>query len=231
MSFAKARVQARTHRLIASRFPTVGVFDDIAVGEEELRVAFLLEDLTNARSHARLDALPAGGVVSGPSAYLVMAAFLHCSDEGGRFTDGRLGAWYASTDVATAMAETVFHHERRLKLSAGGFPARIQMRELTVRLNTELLDLRGAQASHPELYDAEDYAGSQDFARTLRWPFGRPGEDGLVFDSVRRAGGTNVCIFRPTALPLPIRQGDHYEYIWDAGGELTVVKLTMVKRA
>ena len=46
MSFARARVTARTHRLIASRFPTVGVFDDIADSEEELRVAFLLEDLT-----------------------------------------------------------------------------------------------------------------------------------------------------------------------------------------
>ena len=54
MSFARARFTARTHRLIASRFPTVGVFDDIADSEEELRVAFLLEDLTNRRSHARL---------------------------------------------------------------------------------------------------------------------------------------------------------------------------------
>lgn len=230
MSFARARVRGRTHRLIASRFPTVGVFDDIAADEGELRAAFILEDLTNVRSRARLDALPAGGVANGPSAYLAMAAFLHCSDEGGRFNDRGLGAWYASTDVDTAMAETVFHHERRLKLSAGGFPARIQMRELTARLKTQLLDIRGAQQSHPELYDPQDYSGSQAFARSLRWPLGDPGEDGLVFDSVRRAGGVNVCIFRPTALELPIAQADHYEYVWDAAGVLTIVKLTMVNR-
>lgn len=230
MSFAHARVQARTHRLIASRFPTVGVFDDIAVTEEELRVAFLLEDLTNLRSQARLERLPASGVVAGPSASIAMAAFLHCSEEGGRFSDGELGAWYASTDVATAISETAFHHERRLRASAGGFPARIQMRELVVRLNGELLDLRGQGESRPELYDPIDYSASQAFARERRWPYAVPGEDGIVFDSVRREGGTNVAIFRPAALPLPIRQGDHYEYVWDASGELTVLKLSLVKR-
>lgn len=229
MSFSHSRVQGRVHRLIASRFPTIGVFDDIAATEEELRVAFLLEDLTNLRSQARLEALPPGGLASGPTASIAMAAFLHCSEEGGRFSDGALGAWYASTEIATAMAETIFHHERRLKASAGGFPARIQMRELVVRLNGDLLDLRGAQASHPELYDPDDYAASQAFAREHRWPYADPGEDGAVFDSVRREGGTNVAIFRPSALPLPIRQGDHYEYVWDASGELTVLKLSVVK--
>lgn len=230
MSFAKARLRGRTHRLIASRFPTVGVFDDIAANEDELRAAFILEDLTNVRSHARLDTLPVGGVATGPTAYLAMAAFLHCGEGGGRFTGAELGAWYASTDLKTAMAETVFHHERRLKMSAGGFPARIQMRELMARLRSQLLDIRGAQQGHPELYDPHDYSGSQAFARGLRWPLGDPGEDGLVFDSVRRSGGTNVCIFRPTALELPIAQADHYEYVWDAAGVLTIVKLTTIDR-
>ncbi|HVK41701.1 MAG: hypothetical protein K0Q62_764 [Phenylobacterium sp.] len=230
MSFGRARVRARTHRLIASRFPTVGVFDDIAQDAEELRIAFLLENLTNARSQHRLELLPDEELAGGASGSIVMAAFLHCSDEGGRFNDAALGAWYASTDLATAIDETVHHHERRLKASAGGFPARIQMRELIVRLNADLLDLRGAQASRPELYNKADYAASQAFAREVRWPFADPGEDGLVFDSVRRDGGVNVCVFRPKALPLPVAQADHYEYVWDAGGELTIVKLSLVKR-
>ena len=230
MSFQRSRVQARTHRLIASRFPTVGVFDDIAANEEELRVAFLLEDLTNVRSHARLEALPEGGIATGPTASLAIAAFLHCAPEGGRFSDGDLGAWYAATDLQTAIAETLYHHERRLRASAAGFPARIQMRELIVRLDADLLDLRGAQASHPELYAAADYDRSQAFARERRWPYAEPGEDGFVFDSVRRDGGVNVVIFRPAALPLPIGQGAHYEYVWDASGDLTVLKLSLVKR-
>ncbi len=230
MSFGHARVKARTHRLIASRFPTVGVFDDIAANETELRVAFLLEDLTNLRSHGRLDTLPPGGVALGPTASLAMAAFLHCAEEGGRFSDGDLGAWYAATDLPTAIAETVYHHQRRLAASAAGYPCRIQMRELVVRLDADLLDLRGRQTLNPELYALDDYAASQRFARERRWPYAQQGEDGLVFDSVRREGGVNIAIFRPAALPLPIRQGDHYEYVWDAGGGLTVLKLSLVKR-
>ena len=229
MSFPRSRVQARTHRLIASRFPTIGVFDDIAASEEELRVAFLLEDLTNVRSHARLNALPPNGVASGPTASMAMAAFLHCAPEGGRFSDGDLGAWYAATDLSTAIAETVYHHERRLRASAAGFPARIQMRELVVRLDGDLLDLRGGAGQQPELYDRDDYSASQEFARERRWPFAEDGEDGFVFDSVRREGGTNVVVFRPRALPLPIRQGDHYEYVWGSDGELTVLKVSLVK--
>ena len=107
MTFSHSRIEGRTHRLIASRFPTIGVFDDIAATDEELRVAFILEDMTNLRSHARLEALPTGSAVHGPTGSLVMAAFLHCAPDGGRFSNGDLGAWYAATDVRTAIAETV----------------------------------------------------------------------------------------------------------------------------
>lgn len=230
MSFAKARVRARTRRLIASRFPTVGVFDDIAESAEELRAAFELEALTNDRLQSRIGEIPIGGIATGATASIAMAAWLHCSDEGSRFNDGRLGAWYASTDAPTAIEETVYHHEQRLRASAAGFPARIQMRELIVDLDKRLLDLRGKAASHPELYDPDDYSGSQRFAAERRWPYADPGEDGLVYDSVRKAGGTNICVFRPTALPLPIVQGDHYDYVWDAAGNLTILLLTDVRR-
>ena len=37
MSFSHSRVQGRVHRLIASRFPTIGVFDDIAASYAFLR--------------------------------------------------------------------------------------------------------------------------------------------------------------------------------------------------
>lgn len=70
----------------------------------------------------------------------------------------------------------------------------------------------------------------EPFARERRWPYADFGEDGFVFDSVRRENGVNVVIFRPAALRLPIGQGDHYEYVWDAGGVLTVLKLNLVKR-
>lgn len=229
MTFPRARVRGRTHRLILTRHPTVGVFDDVAADEAELRLAFALEDLT-LRTPDRLGLIPEGGLASGPTASLVMGAFLHVADEGGRFHDSALGAWYAGRDLATAIEETVHHNHRRLAASAAGFPARLQLRELVVVLDAQLLDLRGAGSDHPELYHPDDYAASQAFAREWRWPFARPGEDGFVYDSVRRPGGQCVALFRPAAVPLPVVQGDHFEYVWDARGELTVLKLTSVDR-
>lgn len=224
------RLRSRTHRLICSRFPTIGVFDDIAADEEELRVAFQLEGMTNGRLQPvqRLQAIPEGGIAAGPTASIAMAAFIHCSDRGSRFNDGRLGAWYASTDIDTAISETVFHHERRLRMSEGGFPNRIQIRELVLDMDMEFFDLCGLVAERPELYDPDDYSRSQAFSREHRWPFAREAIDGLVYDSVRRAGGTNICVFRPTALPLPIVQGRHYEYVWDAQEKLNVLLLENV---
>lgn len=227
----RARFKARTSRLISSRFPTVGVFDDIAENEEDLRAAFELEDLTNTRLAAteRLRRIPGGETPrGGPGATLVMAAFLYASEEGGRFSDHRLGAWYAATEVETALAETIHHHERRLRASAAGFPARIQMRELVAQLDDEFLDLRGRQAEYGELYRPDDYSASQAFAAAWRWPFAADPEAGVIYDSVRRSAGVNVCVWRPLSVPLPVEQGDHYEYVWAPDGVLSILKLTGV---
>jgi hypothetical protein len=49
-----------------------------------------------------------------------------------------------------------------------------------------------------------------------------------VYDSVRRTGGTNVCIYRPSLIILPVNQADRYECCWDAIGQANVLKLTNV---
>jgi RES domain len=226
--FASATIRRKTHRLIASRYPTVGVFDDIATSAEDVRAAFILEALTNDRLSAlaanRISALPLDEFITGPGATLVMAAFLHADEAGGRFSDGRLGAWYASFDLATAIRETVYHNTRRLKKSAGGFPNRIQMRALIANLHCSLVDVRGQTAERPELYHLDDYTPSQAFAAQLRWPAVLPPANGIVFDSVRHEGGTNVCVFWPSLVPLPVLQGDHLECVWDAAGVVEVSK-------
>jgi RES domain-containing protein len=228
---ARARVRDTTHRLIASRHPPIGAFDDLTVDKDELAIAFLLESATNDRVailSRRLQLLPESEIVQGPGASMVMAAFLHADEAGARFTDGRLGAWYASFEVDTAIAETVYHGTRRLRLSDGAFPSSIQMRELTARIDSVLVDLRGQQKKRPDLYDPHNYKAAQAFGVGLRWPESGAGENGIVFDSVRRAGGTNVCIYRPSLIKLPVTQADHYEYRWDAAGDVTVLKLTNV---
>jgi hypothetical protein len=229
---AYAHIAQKTHRLIASRFPTIGVFDDLTGDVADLRAAFLLESLTNDRLTAkRLGLLPDSEIISGPSgtgASIIMAAFLHADEAGGRFTDGRLGAWYASFELETAFVETLYHNTRRLRLSSGGFPNRIQMRELITTIDCDLVDVRGQRQSRPELYRDTDYSASQIFAAGLRFRISEPPENGIVFDSMRRDNGTNVCIFWPSKIPRPVRQGGHFEYQWDARGDVRVAKLTGV---
>src|SRR6185503_12059027 len=90
-----------THRLIASRWPAIGVFDRVSA-PADISAALELEMLTNDRLHVplqRLHELPESEwAVGTPNATIVMAAYLHADEAGGRFTDGTLGAWYCSFD-------------------------------------------------------------------------------------------------------------------------------------
>lgn len=220
--------ERRTHRLIASRYPTIGVFDDL-VDPADAEAAMRLESLTNDRltgALGRLAAIPEADRAHGePGASLAMAAFLHPSPGGGRFNRDDLGAWYAACDPATAIAETLYHHTRRLRASASGFPSSIQMRELISSPIADLHDLRGLQAARTDLYDPEParYAPSQALGEDLR----NAGADGILFDSVRRAGGENIVLYKPR-LAVPVLQGHHYDYCWNAAGEALVHRLTSV---
>jgi hypothetical protein len=231
---ARARIRASTHRLIASRYPPIGVFDDLTADRGELAMAVLLKSATNDRLAIlarRLPLLPDSEIVQGAGASMVMAAFLHADAAGGRFTDGRLGAWYASLDVETALAETVHHSTRRLRLSDAAFPSNIQMRQLVAAIDCRLVDIRGQQDNRPDLYRRDDYGAGRAFGIALRWPASGTGENGIVYDSVRRASGTNVCVYRPSLINLPVVQADHYEYRWDASGSITVLRLSNINSA
>lgn len=122
---ALSQIAQTTYRLIASRWPTIGVFDRVGSTPADIDAAYEIEMLTNDRLHVplqRLHALPQREWATGvANATIIMAAFLHADDAGGRFTDGTLGAWYCSFDLQTAIRETVFHHTRRLSHSAAGY--------------------------------------------------------------------------------------------------------------
>lgn len=211
-----ARARGRTHRLIASRWPTIGIFDTVAT-PADARDALVLESWTNDRVTAELDRLthlPDDDWITGkPGATLVMAAFCYPAPGGGRFNTERLGAWYAAREVETSIAETVYHHTRRLALSALGFQCTIQMRELRADVDARFHDIRGRRRSRPDLYDPDSYARSQPFGERVR----AAGSNGVLFDSVRRRGGRNVAVFRPRLLPpLDRRTGAGHR---QAGGD------------
>ncbi|HKY94708.1 MAG TPA: RES family NAD+ phosphorylase [Kiloniellales bacterium] len=214
----------RTHRLIPSRFPPIGIFD-IGLTAAETAAAFELEAATNERLNdlrGRLHLIAPRDLAAGDGAGFVMAAFLHGA--AGRFNDDTLGAWYAAFDVATAIAEVAYHHHRRLTQSAAGFPAIAEMRELVSRVTAELPDLRTSSAAErARLLDPDPatYGEGQAVARVLR----EAGESGLLYPAVRHAGGTCLVLWRPR-LCLPMTQGAHFRLAWNAEGVLDVNRLS-----
>ena len=235
----KSRISKKTHRLIGAKYPTSGIFDNLTQDPDDLRYSFILEAETNFRSDRsrilqnRLDHIPNYEIVSGNTANLVMSAFLHADERGGRFNSGRLGAWYASLDISTAIRETFFHTARRLRLSEGGFPNKIRLRELIAYTDQEYVDIRNQQTVFPELYQSnpENYQISQEWGDELRWPFEneKPTENGIVYNSVRNSNGVNVCIFWPTRIDLPVIEGDIYEYNWDIDGNPQILRLSNIQ--
>jgi hypothetical protein len=197
-----------SYRIVSSRFPPAGLFDKVA-DPADLDAIWALDGLTNPRIRqqlGQLDRVPAGRRISGPGTTPVMAAFTHVPPDGSRFGDGSYGIYYAARDRATAISETVFHRERFLAQAshpATDLGMRLYLADVDARLHT-------LRPGWPEAHDPDSYAYSQRLGRRLR----EEGSDGLVFNSVRQAGGECVALFYPD-LVSNCRQSEHFIYRWN----------------
>jgi hypothetical protein len=217
---ATVAVPAPTYRLIPSRFPPIAAFESVA-SADDLAAVMELEGWTNDRLVAeRLARLPRDQWVFGvPNGSVVMAAFLHAPPTGARFNGGELGAWYAAWTLPTAIAE-VAHHLRREAAFRRLPEMRLQYRAYTARLDGAYVDLRGLGASRRDLYDPVSYAASQVFGEEVR----KAGGAGIVYDSVRHAGGVNTVAFRPQGV-VDVTQTHHYEITAPIGGRVVARRL------
>ncbi|HEY9427289.1 MAG TPA: RES family NAD+ phosphorylase [Gemmatimonadaceae bacterium] len=198
-------------RIIPSRFPPIQLFERVA-DPADLEAVFAVEALTNTRIREEvgdLQLVAPEDRVSGAGSSWIMAPFTHVSAPGGRFSTPEFGAYHASRDLATAIAETSYHRARFMAYTSEP-PMEIDMRVLRVNLAGKLHDVRGLERAHPEIYDKVDYAASQALATRLR----AAGSWGIVYDSVRRAGGECTAVLRPRALAR-CRQAQHLAYVWD----------------
>ena len=199
------------HRLIASRYPTVGLYDAIA-DPADLDVVYAIEALTNPRIRDELGELqlvPRDERIVGPGSTPVMAAFTHLNPEGSRFSDGSYGVYYAADTRETAIAEVGYH--RALFLARTNEPPiDIDLRLITADLSAELHDLRGLREALPRCYDPVDYGAPQALGRELR----AAGSWGVAYQSVRLEGGFCAAVFRPRALSRA-RQSAHIALHWD----------------
>ncbi len=217
---------APCYRIIPSRFPPVQLFERVA-DPADLEAVLEIEALTNDRIRdevGELRLVPPEDRVSGPGSSFIMAAFTHVYPGGGRFSDGTFGAYYAARERQTAVAETVYHRENFLRHTAQE-PLELSMRVLRARLSGLLHDLRGRAADMPDVYDPDDYRAGQRLARRLR----EEGSNGILFDSVRRAGGQCAAVLRPPVLSA-CKQAEHLGYVWDGNRITTVYEKRMIRR-
>lgn len=208
----------RTCRLVPSRYPTVGLFDRVA-DPDDLPELFELEGWTNDRLSAELGllhVLPKEEWIAGPMSSVVMAAFCHPPAGGARFSDDTRGAWYAARTLDAAIAEST--HRRANELAEIGVSdTRVQMRLYHADFDAPFHDLRGG--GWERVLDPDDHQPGQDLGRRLL----ADASNGVVYPSVRHAGGECLASFRP-ALTRNVQVGGHFEYEW-RGGAVSVRRL------
>jgi hypothetical protein len=195
-----------TYRLVPSRFPPIGLFDTVATASD-MEAVLDLVGWTNDRLVAeRVSLLRRSEWVFGrPNSSVVMAAFLLVAPGGPRFNSGDLGAWYASAETMTAIAE-VAHHLRREAVATGLSTMSRTYRSYLADLAGTYVDLRELKTEMPEIFATNSYAASQRFGEAVR----DTDNAGILYASVRKADGLNIVGYRPSFISN-VRQGEHFE--------------------
>ncbi len=209
----KSISQVDTHRLVPSKYLPKGdsVLTLIADDEAHLRAIFELDDATNDRLRGERGLLPGIGpdeLLSGvPHASIVNATFCHAHPLGSRFNGPERGAWYAGFELETSQAEIAFH--KTVELAEIGFPDEsVTYDEFLADFTGGFHDLRNAPGFRACLA-RDSYVASQALAEGLL----QEGSLGVVYPSVRRAGGTCLACFRP-ALVTNVRRGRRWRLTW-----------------
>lgn len=211
------------HRLIPSRFAEDedSVLAPIADDAHHLHELFELDNASNRRLLAESDRLPGIGIdelVFGiPHFRVINAAFTYPRPEGSRFNGPERGAWYCSFELETALAEVIFHKTVEYA-EINFFHDSVRYQLYLADFSSEFHDLRLFE--NQLLYlDPQSYQDSQLLASQLL----EAGSLGLIYPSVRKSDGANLCCFRP-ALVGDVRKTDRFELTWSGDKVATITK-------
>jgi RES domain-containing protein len=208
--------QADTHRLIAVKHSGVSVLSDL-LDPEDGDELFELEGATSSRLLAQEDREPGINrdelVSKIPFDYIINASFCYANPNGGRFNNSERGAWYAGFELDTALQEIVWHHTQILQETNIWYDE-AQKVDWIADFSGDFHDLRGGNEDWNNYLDPDPaiaYPQSQSLAAQLL-------EDpivsaGIVYPSVRHAGGINIACFRP-ALVDNLRKGQVISLTW-----------------
>ncbi|NYT60980.1 RES family NAD+ phosphorylase [Alcaligenaceae bacterium] len=216
--------QLDTWRFLPSRFANQedSVLAPLANSPAHLQDLFDLDNATNQRLAAERGAMAGIGIdelVFGvPNFRMINAAYTYPRPEGSRFNSGQRGAWYCAFDTATALAEITFHKIVEYT-EINYFYDTVSYQALLADFSAQFHDLRHV-AGFKACLDPSSYVASQQLAQQLL----EQGSLGIVYPSVRHAGGNNLACFRP-ALVGNVRRGPAYTLSWAGAPEPVSVLL------
>jgi hypothetical protein len=216
--------QFDTHRLVPSRHTTAGetVLVRIADDDTHLQSIFELDAATNDRLLAEHQHFPGIGmeelVFGVPGSHIINAAFCHPHPLGSRFNGPDRGAWYAGFTLETSRAEVAFH--KMVQLSEIGWTDEesVSYDDYLADFSAGFHDLRRA-AGFRACLDPRSYRASQALAERLL----DGGSLGVVYPSVRSAGGTCVACFRPP-LVANVRRDATYRFTFHGARPPSIVR-------
>jgi hypothetical protein len=175
----------------------------------ELRALLALTDRSELHRSGELPLFAPANDYVGPHLEFALAPFAYLSAS--RFSSGNFGVFYAAHDFETAVAEAA-HHMTPTYRDGDATPMRTRKQYLDARVVSEqIADVRVAYVPNVDvrLYDPQDWTAGQSFGKSIHETL-----DGLVSDSVRRAGGTCVGAFVPRIIS-DIHLQRVVEFVWD----------------
>jgi hypothetical protein len=189
--------QDDTHRLIPTRFlEGESVLSRLGLPPAQMAHLYQLDDATNDRLAGEANLLPGISVhelVFGvPHFHIINAAFTHAQPSGSRFSGPDRGVWYAGFSLKTAQAEVAFHFAAGLREIKWEEEETVTYRDYLADFRGDFHDLRHDAAGKKYLHP-DSYKQSQRLGRQLL----NDGSAGIVYPSVRHAGGTCAACFRP----------------------------------
>lgn len=147
----------------------------------------------------------------------INAAFAYTRPTGNRFNSGDRGAWYCSYETLTSVEEVGFHRSRELGY-VGRYIDTARYVELLADFIGDFPDL-GETPDSPSLDPDPEigYPAGQALAASIR----REGHRGLLYPSVRRAGGRCFVALDPGMIQN-VRPGASWRLVWSGTPEFAV---------
>ena len=206
--------QRNTHRLIPAQYADGGasVLARLTDDGDLLEGIFELDNATNDRLLAESGLLPgidARELVFGISSYrIINAAFCHPAPNASRFNSADRGAWYAGFELETSQAEVAYHKQLWLREIDWEEEEITEYVDYRADFRAEFHDIRSTK-KYRDCLSATSYVASQALAAELL----QAGSAGIVYPSVRRAGGTCIACFRPV-LVANVQKGESFTFVF-----------------